>query len=151
MAWTYAAAPGTATADQRRDAVRLEIGDTDTNDQQLQNEEIAYYLSQAGDKIVAAAALAAQALASKYSRQVNTTHGKLRVDASDRFRHYQDLARDLTQRAIAGGGSSAWFVGGITESGKERLAADDDAIQPMFERGMDEPVPNDDESIWRGR
>jgi len=49
MTWTYGGAPGTTTSATRRDAVRLLVGDTDTTDQQITDEEIAFGLSQASE------------------------------------------------------------------------------------------------------
>ena len=50
MAWSYNPAQlGTSTAAERINSVRLLLGDTDTADQQVQNEEITFGLSQTGD------------------------------------------------------------------------------------------------------
>ena len=47
MAWSYDATDlGTSTASGRLNSVRLLVGDTDTNDQQVQNEEITFALAQ---------------------------------------------------------------------------------------------------------
>ena len=52
MAWTYdATLLSISTSVGRRYSVRLIIGDTDTTDQQLQDEEIDFFLSQGGDSI----------------------------------------------------------------------------------------------------
>ena len=52
MTWTYSGNPATST----RDEVRFLIQDTDTNDQQLQNEEIDYLIAAYGDPYGAAVA-----------------------------------------------------------------------------------------------
>ena len=47
MAWSYDATDlGTGTVSGRLNSVRLLVGDTDTNDQQVQNEEVIFALAQ---------------------------------------------------------------------------------------------------------
>jgi len=70
MTWTYGGAPGTTTSATRRDAVRLLVGDTDTTDQQITDEEIAFGLSQASDDIYNANAPLCRALTAKHARPV---------------------------------------------------------------------------------
>jgi hypothetical protein len=137
MAWTYSNNPGTGSAATRRDAVRLTIGDTDTTDQQVSDEEVAFWLLGAGDDYIGASIEAARALAAKYTRQADTTHGKLSISASQRAKAYLALVDQLqSDRDVQGG--AEFFVGGLTISGKEALASDPDAIQPGFAIGMDD-------------
>ena len=52
MAWSYDATNlGTSTVAERLNSVRLLVGDTDTNDQQVQNEEIIFALNQTSDNV----------------------------------------------------------------------------------------------------
>lgn len=62
MAWTY----DPAKIEVGLNWVRLRIGDTDTNDQQLSDEEITSLLA-VGDRVSAAVA-AARAISAKYAR-----------------------------------------------------------------------------------
>jgi hypothetical protein len=150
VAWTYSSDPGTSTSAKRRDAVRLTLGDTDTNDQQLSDEEITYFLSQAGDgatiDCVRNASLSgAKALRSKYARQVDTTHGKLSVGASKRFEHYAALVRELESDMTR---LAEVFAGGLSIAEKQDDAGDSDLVQPGFEVGMDDHDAGGRSSRW---
>ena len=59
MTWTYSGNPGASTLDE----VRFLIQDTDTNDQQLQDEEINYLITANGDPYGAAVAACSALLA----------------------------------------------------------------------------------------
>jgi acyl-CoA reductase-like NAD-dependent aldehyde dehydrogenase len=139
MAWTYSDSPASgsgATSAQLRDAVRLAIGDTDSNDPQpVSDAEIAYFLTQTSSNVDAAALLAAEKLAAYYSRQADTSNGKLSVSASQRAAAFRKVAATLRQRS---GALAEMFVGGLTKSGKQALDSDTDATQPAFRIGMDD-------------
>jgi len=131
MTWTYGNDPANST----RDELRLLVGDTDTSDQLLTDEEVAYYLAGNGDDALAAAPAACEGIAAHYSRQTDTVNQGLSVNASKRAAAYLTLANDLRDRASALG---EVFCGGLTISGKDLLADDSDAIQPAFSVGMDD-------------
>jgi hypothetical protein len=149
MAWTY------TPVSTSKDKVRLLTGDTDTTDQLLQDEEIAYVLGVQASISLASAACC-DLIAAKFARQVNTQNGALRVSAVKRYDHYIDLAKRL--RAGGAGdipGDSTvmlaeGFAGGLTVSGKENLAADTDAVQPSFRVGQDDYEATYDDETWRG-
>jgi hypothetical protein len=53
MAWSYNPSNlGTDTDAERLNVVRYLVGDTDVNDQQVQDEEITFALSQVGDNVL---------------------------------------------------------------------------------------------------
>jgi len=62
----------TDTAAGRLNAVRLLVGDTDTTDQQIQDEEITFALSQNGNNVYLTASWVARSIAAKYARLVDT-------------------------------------------------------------------------------
>lgn len=132
MAWSYGANPAGSSLDE----VRLLVGDTNTNDQQLQDAEVNWFISQRSDNIEAAADCA-EAIAARYARQANIGQGKLKVDAAARFGHYQGLAQQLRMQARGKAGATI-IVGGQTISGKDALNDDPDAVQPAFAIGMDD-------------
>lgn len=136
MTWTYAGSPGSSTAAELRDAVRLYTGDNDSSDEQLSDEEIAFLLDNNDDNAILAAIDACRALQARYSRQASKTIGKLRIAASDRAKAYASMIDTLEAKAYEGTATADF--GGQSISGKEALAADSDAIQPIFERGMDD-------------
>ena len=63
MTWSYGGDPTNSTTDR----VRFLCGDTDTNNQQVTNEEISFLLSENNSDAYLAAASACEAMASKVS------------------------------------------------------------------------------------
>lgn len=128
MAWTYDA----TALDDPINQVRLKLGDTNSGDPQLEDEEIDLFLDEAGS-VEGAVRRAALAIASKYSRQADKWVGDLKILASQRARAYRELADSL------GGVASVYQVpsaGGIRVSDKEEIETDDDLVVPSFRRGM---------------
>lgn len=128
MAWTY----DSSALDVPLNAVRLLIGDTDSAAPQLQDEEIQTFIDTT-DSSAAAAALAARALAAKYSRSVDKWVGDLKILASQRHRHYLLLVEKLESQGGVHGVPSA---GGIRVSEKDAQSTNDDLVSPFFRRGM---------------
>lgn len=106
-----------------RDKVRLLIGDTDTDDPILQDDEIAYHLesrtildADTGGTVYvnveAAAADAAGAIAAEYARQFDFSEDSQTFSRSQRVGHYVALQRELRSRA----GGYAVPVGGTIAS-----------------------------------
>lgn len=136
MTWTYAGAPGTSSAATRRDAVRLAVGDTDTTQQQLTDEEIAYFLLGTSDDVLGAAIAGCRALSFKYARQVNLSENGLSDGGGDRYLHYKELLNVLLSQESSGG--LIVSAGGISVSDKEAAAEDTDLVQPIFSVGMND-------------
>lgn len=126
MSWGYDSDPSGST----RDAVRLMIGDTDIDDQLIQDEEIAYFLDQEGTTHMAAAR-AADAIAAKFSRQADKKVGDLSIAASQRAKAYRDLAADLRSQASK---FVTPFAGGISVSNKQSYEGDSDRVKPSMSR-----------------
>ena len=114
MSWTYDATElGTSTEAERLNSVRLFVGDTDTTDQQVQNEEITFALSQTNNNVYSAASFTARLIASKYSRLVNTElDGMLMAEYSDLAKQYSKLSKDLDNLASEYGTPKLGVVGG---------------------------------------
>lgn len=87
MTWTYSGNPATSALDE----VRFLLGDTDTGDQLLSNEEITYLLGKYADSHQAAAE-ASRAVAAKLSRLADKEVGDLKVKLSQKASHYANLA-----------------------------------------------------------
>ena len=100
MSWSYDSTDlDTTTASGRLNTVRLLVGDTDTLDQQVQNEEVLFALSESGDNVYYAAAWAARAISSKFSRRVTTSlDGSLSANYSDLAKQYKSLLMTLSIR-----------------------------------------------------
>tara|TARA_R100001377_G_scaffold43808_2_gene24871 strand:+ start:13032 stop:13499 length:468 start_codon:yes stop_codon:yes gene_type:complete len=136
MAWTYDPTTlGTSTATERLNSVRLLSGDTDTNDQQLLNEEIVFGLTQTGNNVYYAAAWVARAIGSKYSRLVDTElDGVLSSNYSVLAAQYKDLAGKLEYQGKTAGTVMGVRAGGVKISAIDSVRADTNRPQPSFRR-----------------
>lgn len=139
MSWSYYAGGGT------RDWIRFVIGDTDEDDELLQDEEIDAALSNEGNKY-AAAAICADAIAAKFAREADKTVGPLSISASQKGERYLKLADKL--RKQTGRRVAAW-AGGISESEKRTAESDTDRVDTSFKRGQFDSMetPSED-SRW---
>lgn len=136
MSWSYDPTNlDTATVAGRLNTVRLLVGDTDTNDQQVQNEEIIFSLSESGNNIYSAAGWVARTIASQYSRRVNTQlDGALSADYSDLATQYYKLAEDLEYRGKTTGAVLGVAAGGITISDINAVRANTNRVEGSFRR-----------------
>lgn len=129
MTWTYL-----PTLLTDKDRVRFLVGDTDTTDQLVQDEEINATLTTYG-VLQLAAAVICEHLSALYARQVDKRIGSLSVSASQRAKAFAtraaELRVELTTLAEA-------FVGGLSISDKVTMADDTDAVQPAFRVGQDD-------------
>jgi len=136
MAWSYDPTDlNTTTASGRLNTVRLLVGDTDTTDQQVQNEEVTFSLSENGNNVYYSGAWVARTIASKYSRKVNTElSGALKADYSDLVTHYNSLADNLEYQGKTSGASVGVLAGGITKSTVEAVRQNTNRIEGSFRR-----------------
>lgn len=135
MTWSYDATDlDTDTASGRLNSVRLLVGDTNTTDQQLQDEEINFSLSQTNNNVYSAASFCAGLIASSYSRKVTTElDGQLMAEYSDLSKQYRSLARDLKEKGKSfGNGGLGILAGGIRVSVIDTVRADTDRVTPAF-------------------
>jgi hypothetical protein len=135
VSWSYSGDPGASDLDE----VRFLIGDTDTDDQQLSDEEINYLLTSTGS-VQAAALEAARSLWAKYSRLVDQKTGDIDIKYSQRKDAYAALIRQLQLGMLP-----VPYAGGISEDDKQVDEADSDVVQPAFTRGMMEYDGTDSE------
>ena len=136
MSWNYTDAPSTDTADGRRDAVRLLVGDTDTNDQQLTDAEILFYLAEAADRTYFAASSAAKGIGAKLSRFVSNSMEGVSVTLSDRIAHYEGLSRALmTEAKRQGVGLGLPSAGGVSIAAAVVADSNADRPDPAFRTG----------------
>lgn len=144
MAWSYNPSDLTPTTDAGRlNIVRLLIGDTNTTDQQLQDSEITFALSQNGNNTYSAAYWACNALVSKYARLVNTQlDGALKSDYSDLMQHYLLLASSIEYQGKSSGASLGVRAGGITKVSVEAARADTNRIEGSFRRDQFKNPPS---------
>ena len=136
MSWSYDPTDlNTTTASGRLNTVRLLIGDTDTLDQQVQNEEIMFALSENSNNTYYAGAWACRTLASKFSRMVTTQlDGALSANYSDLMQNYQQMADNLEYQGKTSGAALGVRAGGLTKTSIETVRANTDRIEGSFRR-----------------
>ena len=94
MTWSYSGDPSAS----EKDAVRFLIGDTDTDDQLLSDEEITYVITESGGSKYQAAHDAAYAIASKFSRMAQSKSvGDMSISYADRAQAFFMLANELLE------------------------------------------------------
>jgi hypothetical protein len=132
MTWTYSGDP----AANDRDHVRFLIQDTNALAQLVQDEEIAFAISQEGG-VTGAAALVLETLARRYAQQadVSLTSGPDTVKRSNSqlAAAFADRARELRAQAAANTGAP-WYGGG-SQAAKDARRTEPDRVQPAFRRG----------------
>lgn len=90
MSWSYSGDP----ASSELDFVRYKIGDTDTNDQQITNEEIEYEIAQA-DTPLKAAYQCARTILKSLSRRADKKIGPASIKNSQLMGMYKEIIQDI--------------------------------------------------------
>lgn len=136
MAWSYDASDlDKTTASGRLNTVRLLVGDTNTADQQAQNEEIAFALSETNDNVYYAAAWIAKTIASQYARKVDTSlDGALSAKYSDLSKNYRTLSENLEYQGKKAGAVVGVVAGGISKTDITTVRANTDRVEGSFRR-----------------
>ena len=138
MTRTYSGDPAT----NARDAIRFLTGDTDTNDQLINDEEIAWTNNQVTGSDTATTALyevsyrVMVAIASKFSRLADQSVGDLKVDMYQKATNAREQAKLLYAQASREGNTPTPYAGGISVSDKEIDEDNSDIVQPYFSRGQ---------------
>lgn len=114
--------------------VRLQIGDTDSNDPLLTDEEINYVLGRYADVDRATYECAKVILAGpKVARAVDRNGTGFSASRSQRFQHLKDI---VTQWGKASKLSAGLSFTGASASTKTSLESDTDYQPAAFERGL---------------
>ena len=144
MAWTYDATDlNTTTSSGRLNVVRLLVGDTDTNDQQVQDEEITFALTQTNNNSYYAAGWIARAISGKYSRQVTVElDNQLMAQYSDLATQYSLLADRLEYQGKRTAGALGMIGGGISKTDVEAVRSNTDRVEPAFRRDQFDNPPD---------
>jgi len=142
VSWTYGGDP----AANARDAIRFLIGDTDTDNQLLTDEEIAWVNTEASGTSTGTTALYDAAyrccltIASKLAREADKSIGDLSVSMSQRAGAYREQAAALKALSGREGGVPVPYAGGITISDKEIDQENSDIFRSWFVAGQFENV-----------
>lgn len=138
MAWNYGGDPSA----NARDAIRFLIGDTDTNDQLINDEEIAWVNNQVTGSDTATTGLYDVAvrccltIASKFSRLADQSVGDLKVSMSQKAVAYRLQAEELKSLSGREGSVPTPYAGGLTITDKEIDRDNSNRIQPYFSGGQ---------------
>lgn len=127
--WLYTGKPSVRQIDR----VRLLIGDTDSADQLLTDDEISWLLELHGS-LNRTASESARAIAAKYARLMNRSIGGLSADFSAKYRQYMELADSLLSKEETSPVSP--FISGYRRSEKEARELDIDRETTFGRKGV---------------
>ena len=146
MSWSYDPNDlNTTTASGRLNTVRFLVGDTDTVDQKVQDEEIVFSLSQTNDDTNSAASYIARTLASKYASKVTIElDGQLMAHYSDLYKNYKALADRLDYQAKKFGSGLGIVAGGINRVKIAGVRSDTNRVESAFRRDRFTNPPDSD-------
>src|SRR3569832_1998240 len=114
--------------------VRYLAGDTRDTDRQVQDEEIAFALTER-PSVYGAAAIVCRALSAQKSRLVDTVDNDLRTTYSQQASAYARQAIYYEQRDAKFGGVIP-VAGGLNRSNKIQMECDPNRLPPAFNIGM---------------
>lgn len=128
MGWSYTGDPGARDLDM----VRFLLGDTDSTDPQLTDEEINAMLT-VHVTAQRAAAGCANVLVAKYTRMVDKSIGDLSISYSQRAKAFKELAAQLKADSPV---VPEPFSAAMVAADKDANESDTSLVQPFFRRGM---------------
>ena len=131
--WTYSGNPAASSLDQ----VRFLIGDTDTSDQLISDEEILWSITNNGSAYAAAIQCCSAIIAS--GRLTDKRVGDLQIFKSQRVNQYQQLIAELKRRLATG---AIPYAGGISKADKLGVVNDSDRVEPAFRIGLHDNPSN---------
>lgn len=133
MTWSYSGDPSSSAGD----TVHFLLGDTDSTDPLLQDEEIAFLISEWDGNLYFAAAAGAEKLAEQFAREVSFSGDGANVDFSSLSTNYAAVAQRLRKlgRTQAGRGALP-YAGGISQSDVDQVNADNDRVPTAISMGM---------------
>lgn len=149
MTWTYTNAPGNSTTQARIDAVRVFVGDIDTNDQKVTDEVIEFALDQTSNHLYNSAAIVARTIAAQYSALAETSFDEVSVKYHDVSKQFYVLASKLEKQGkLYGGFVPVIYAGGISNADIDTVHSDTDRPGAYFRRRQfaNEFDQEDDES-----
>ena len=129
MSWSYTADPLNNSVDE----LRLLIGDTNSSDPQLQDEEIQYFLTKYPSTSQASVAAVTNLIA-KYSRLSDETTAELSIKWSQKAQAYRRLKDDLSDPVTSS--SPVSFGGGISITDIDTRTSNSDRFDETFQIGM---------------
>jgi hypothetical protein len=139
VTWTYSGNPGSTP----KDAVRFLIGDTDKDDQLLQDGEVAWVLGMFNNTPANAAIYCCDHIISKFSRMADESVGQVRISYSQKSKAYRELRKDLVYRLATT--DMTPYAGGLSVSDEIVTDSNIDRVKPDFTKHM---MENNQISPW---
>lgn len=130
MTWSY-----DATSTSVLNKVRRRIGDTNTNDQLLADEEIEDFLDEYSDDVYAAGAASCEAICAKLARDTSHSINGASTSRDQKFDHYEALALKLWQKV---NNTATSYAGGTSINEEESFKSDTDLKEQNFEIAKDD-------------
>ena len=146
MTFTYS--PTSLSTDLAK--VRIRLGDTNSDDPLLSDEEIAHFLDDSEDDVRQASLKACRAIVAKFARTVNDSAGGLNSSKTSKFQQYKDLLAEL-QDDVTRSSTATPFVGGISIDRADDTADDTNFRPHSFGVGMHDRGGEDDNDSGAGR
>lgn len=137
--WSYSGDPNKSAKDQ----CRFLLGDTDSQDQLLSDQEINWALGVYGNTPINACIRLAEGIIAKFSRLANEQVGQVRIDFKQKAEGYRALLRDLRSRLTMENATP--YAGGISVADKQTVAMNSDRVRPDFTKHM---MENDQIAPW---
>lgn len=131
MSWSYSGNPGASA----KDAVRFLVGDTESVDPLLSDQEIEWSLTQNSSSPQATALFLCDRLIAKFARLADETVGRISISYSQKAEGYRKLKADLQESAVH---DAMPYAGGISISDGQMVSGDPDRVRPAFTKHMQE-------------
>jgi hypothetical protein len=139
MTWSYDTSLSTD-----KDKVRLLIGDTDTTNQYISDEEIVAMLAFNNDDVYETAAQIADSLAGRYSTTSKLEIDDFMIDFGAVAEQFATLAKRIRVSATNASANTigAW-VAGVSVTAMDAVRDDTDRVNSRFEMGQHDDPAND--------
>ncbi|MFH1738822.1 MAG: hypothetical protein ABIH23_07420 [bacterium] len=115
--------------------VRSKIGDTNSADQFLTDEQIEEELSENGDSVPHAIVSCIKLILAILARKPDRSGARFSSTRSQLFQHYKDMLASM-EASLASSAGPSWSE--HTESDADDMEDDDDFVQPSFKVGRDD-------------
>jgi len=141
VTWTYSGNPAASPLDE----ARFLIGDTDTNEQLLQDEEILYRLGQNGGVLPEQAQLAlVEDITVLLAKRISKVAGPLSLQLSDRYEHYKELADRIRRDRVV----PMPYAGGLFPDEPDDSQQVPVSVTEQWEGGRNAQMPQPQQNDW---
>lgn len=130
MSWSYSGDPESSP----KDYVRFLIGDTESCEPLLSDQEIQTFLSLYNNGVIMSAMRCCETIAAKFSRRVSEAVGQVRMEFQQAAKAYRDMALDLRRRIAVE--DCTPFAGAIYRTQKQQAAQNQALVRPDFTKQM---------------